>query len=106
MTAAYTELSIGIEREGNRLRVRIAGDLDHHSAPGLRPRLDDALTDDVRTIHLDLTGVTFIDSAALQVFVSVYDEMRGRGGTLAITDASPLVARILEVTGFGNLFDG
>lgn len=104
MNAGYTELTVQIERDGDRLRIQISGDLDHDSAPNLRPELDKAMTADIRNIDLDLAGVTFIDSAALQVFVSVYDEMHGREGALVITDASPLVARILEVTRLGHLF--
>lgn len=104
MSAAYTELTVDIERDGDGLKASVAGDLDHGSAPSLRVKLDEAVTDDVRKIDLDLAGVTFIDSAALQVFIAVQDEMRGRGGVLVVTNASPLVTRIFEVTRLGSLF--
>ncbi len=104
MNAGYTQLTVGIERDGDGLKVSVAGDLDHDSAPSLRVKLDAAVTDEICKIELDLAHVTFIDSAALQVFVSMHDEMSGRGGGLIITDTSPLVARILKVTRLGDLF--
>lgn len=104
MSAAYTELTVDIEQDGDGLKASVAGDLDHGSAPSLRVKLDEAVTEGVRKIELDLAGVTFIDSAALQVFVAMHDEMRGRGGALVVTNASPLVTRILDVTRLGSLF--
>jgi anti-anti-sigma factor len=104
VSAAFTQLTVDIERQGDGLHVSVAGDLDHDSAPSLRAKLDEAVTNEVRKIDLSLASVTFIDSAALQVFVSVHDEMRRRGGGLVITDASPLVSRILDVTRLGSLF--
>jgi len=86
------------------LEVSVAGDLDHHSAPELHRQLQQAAGDEVRTIVLDLTGVTFIDSAGLQVFIATTDRMQDRGGTLVISSTSPVVARILAVSRLGELF--
>lgn len=104
MTAGYTELQVEIERREDGLEVTVAGDLDHHSAPALRRQLEQAAGEDVRTIVLDLAGVTFIDSAGLQVFIATTDRMQDRDGTLVISSTSPVVARILSVSRLGELF--
>lgn len=104
MSAGYTKLTVEIERNGDVSRATVAGDLDHDSAPGLQLELDKAAGDGVRNIELDLSAVTFIDSAALQVFVSLTDRLGDRGGALSITEASPVVARILKVTRLDELF--
>ena len=104
MTAAYTQLTLAMTRDGDSRVVTVNGDLDHDNAPDLRLQLEQAADDGVERVELDLTGVTFIDSAALQVFVSVSAALGERGGSLLITAASPLVTRILAVTGLDDLF--
>lgn len=104
MAAAYTQLTLTANRRDDALDVIVTGDLDHDSAPGLRGQLEDSASDGVTQVNLDLSGVTFIDSAALQVFVSAAAELSKRGGALTITAASPLVTRILGVTGLEDLF--
>ena len=103
VNAGFTELSVDTLREDGRTVVRVAGDLDHDSAPGLRAELE-GFDEAVRFIELDLAGVTFIDSGALQVFVSVHSELQSRGGSLRIVNASPVVARILAMTRLDEVF--
>ncbi len=104
MTAGFSELSLKSEQLDDLVCIHVSGDLDHASAPTLRLELEQSLNDEVRSIDLDLGGVTFIDSAALQVFVSVDATLRQRDGRLTIEAASPVVTRILEVSGLDRLF--
>jgi anti-anti-sigma factor len=103
VNAGYTQLTLVVTRQDDHAVVRVGGDLDHDSSPELHRELEQAIDDDLLNLNLDLAGVTFIDSAALQIFVSITDALAQRGGTLTITDASPVVARILEVTRLGEL---
>lgn len=105
MAAGFTELSVDADRQGHRTVVRIAGDLDHHSAPSLRIGLEGCVEDEAVTeVDADLSGVTFIDSGALQVFISVHATLEQRGGTLRVVESSPVVARILDLTHLAEVF--
>ena len=105
MKAGDTKLSVETERQGDRCAARVTGDLDHDTAPALRTELEQASSDEtVCHLDLDLSAVTFIDSAALQVFTSIHAALGERGGALHVTEASSVVARILDVTGFAEVF--
>lgn len=105
VNVGYTELSIDIDRQDDRLLVRVSGDLDHDTARALSSQLEPYTQDSVLQIDLDLAGVTFIGSGALQVFIAIHKDLRDKGGTLRIAEASPVVERILELTHLGEVFN-
>jgi anti-anti-sigma factor len=76
-------------------RTAIDGELDASSAP----RLDAALNKAAPPIRLELVGVTFIDSACINVLVRHHARVRAIGGELRIVSASGSVTRVLELTG-------
>ena len=61
-------MEINAVRRGQRIIVRLTGELDHHSAEHVRQSLDIVLSDlTVRELQLDMEGVSFMDSAGLGV---------------------------------------
>jgi anti-anti-sigma factor len=52
---------------------------------------------------VDLSSLTFMESTALQVLVSIRALLAVRGGTLLLVAPQPVVARILELTGTDQL---
>ncbi len=83
--------------------IAAEGELDATSAPKLRTALEAAIAAGVGDIHLDLGGVTFIDSSGLQSITAVLRELRESGHDLSIASASRSVRRIFEVTGLRDL---
>ena len=61
-------MEIHASKKGPRMHARLCGELDHHSAEQARNMLDTMLHDiTIRDLTLDLSGVTFMDSAGLGV---------------------------------------
>ena len=87
-------------------RVTVTGEIDCASAPGLRAILDRLLDDAPREIVVDLTGVTFLDSAGLCVLASAHRRVLVAGGRLRVLAASRAVIRPLQITGLWNLLGG
>ncbi|MFE2236494.1 STAS domain-containing protein [Streptomyces sp. NPDC059442] len=87
-------------------RVRIAGEVDLDSAGHLRATLMRVLatSPDRAGLALDMSAVTFCDSIGLNTLLRLRLQALDEGRTLTITDASPQVARLLEVTGSAGLF--
>lgn len=55
-------------RDGDRLIVRIDGELDHFCAQSVRRDLDALLLDrSIRTLILDFSSLTFMDSSGIGV---------------------------------------
>ena len=81
--------------------VRLVGELDVAGAPEVRARLE-GLDGDV---EIDCSGLTFIDSSGLGLFVAVHRACDARGAKLMIVDPSPRVSQLLELTGLNAVLD-
>ncbi len=74
---------------------------DHHS---FRALLDSLRAVAGRTYVLDLSGVDFLDSAALGMLLVADDETKGRGCSLTLRKPSTQIARLLALASMDTLF--
>ena len=82
--------------------VTVAGELDLGTAVQLRDALR-AVPDDVAAVDVDLSEVTFIDSTALGVLLAAYKRFRVLGTAFGISGSSPVVSKVLEISGLSPL---
>jgi anti-anti-sigma factor len=55
-------------------------------------------------IHLDLSGVTYMDSSSLGMLLVLREKAETRGQTIALVRPAPCVITILKVVQFGKIF--
>ncbi len=94
----HGNLSVRIDQDGRSLTVRPVGELDIASAPALEDSLLHVLNSGASSIALDLTRVTFIDSAGVRVLLWAAAHSRDEGDRLRIDSGSVTVHRLLELT--------
>ncbi len=93
-------------RRGQRITVRLDGELDHHCAETLRGDLDALIADPtVQELELDLSGVQFMDSSGLGVVLGRYRSLSARGGRLLVSGVSTPIDRIFRMSGLYALVD-
>ncbi|MDQ1034026.1 stage II sporulation protein AA (anti-sigma F factor antagonist) [Streptomyces sp. V3I8] len=85
--------------------VTVRGEIDHT----VKDVLSDALlvpdgAAAARTV-VDLSGVTFMDSSGISVFIGAYQATAGGAGWLRIAGAQESVLRILQIVGMDTLID-
>ncbi len=98
--------SVQVDRPGPGVVVlRATGDLDAYTAPGLRTELHDATGGNAKLVVVDLTSITFIDSAGLGTLVGAHRRMRESGGRLRVVRPPALVARAFELTGLDEVLE-
>ncbi len=85
------------ERAGDVV-LALRGELDLHSADRLLAAAS-GLTPGGRLI-LDLSELTFIDSAGLRALMNLDLRARAAGWGFALAAAAPVVLRLLKLTGF------
>ena len=85
------------------VRVTAEGEIDSTSAPVLRDRLDGLLDGDVRDLTIDLTAVTFLDSAGLCVLAAAYRRASEHDVRVHVLASSRAVIRPLQITGLFDL---
>jgi anti-anti-sigma factor len=79
--------------------VTVRGEIDHHVKDVLSAALlpgDDKVPP---RIVVDLSGVTFMDSSGINVFVAAYQQVSGAQGWLRIAGAQQSVLRVLQIVG-------
>lgn len=91
-------------RDGERLMVRIAGELDHCCAQTVRRELDALIADpSVHSLILDFTALQFMDSSGIGVILGRYRQMRERGGQVGVVHMNRQVARIFHMSGMDRV---
>ncbi|SCE64080.1 anti-anti-sigma factor [Micromonospora mirobrigensis] len=87
--------SVSSERDGDRLRVVVTGEVDMATADAM---LQSALREPAGHVLLDLRAVTFFDSAAIHAVVLLAERLPDRLDVLP----SRQVGRVLEISGLGD----
>lgn len=88
-----------IERSGDTMTVAPEGDVDAASAAALRQVLQQVVEQPgARTVEVDMSRVTFLDSSGLGVLVAAHRAAQNRGASLRLRDPGPMVKMVLEVT--------
>ncbi len=99
MTTDFACQSEGLP--GSRALVTVAGELDLSTSCRLQTALAKADRRTPRSVIVDLSQVTFMDSTALAVLAM---EQRGRDEPLHLVVREPQLLRILQVTGYAQVF--
>jgi stage II sporulation protein AA (anti-sigma F factor antagonist) len=85
--------------------VALKGRLDSLEAQGLRDVVRRLISDGCQRMTIDLTNVTFIDSAGLAVLVRTHRELQASAGELVLVRPTGEDAnRIFQLTQFDQIF--
>jgi anti-anti-sigma factor len=103
--AALTQLHIDTSWPSPGIAlVVVAGEIDLATAHLLRERLLGVLHEQSpAVVDVDLVGVTFLDCTGIGALVSARNAAIQAGGQLRVTNAHPIVWRVLELTGLAGV---
>lgn len=100
-------LTLSSEQRGKSTIVRVGGKIDQQSAETfhreLTPYLAACGVDGVSLV-LDLSGVEYISSAGLRIFMLASRVVKPRQGRLLLVGLQPVVREIFEISKFSLLF--
>ena len=85
-----------------RPRVIVCGEMDAFTAVDVRAAV---VEDETGDVDLDLSGVTFIDSSGLGTLIVMHQLLEAAGRRLVISDRSPIVERLFDLSGVTTRFD-
>jgi anti-sigma B factor antagonist len=88
--------------DGPNLVVR--GEIDAHVAATLAGHLDPLPGAD-GDVRVDVSGVDFVDSSGLRVFIDAHQRARAADRRLVIVQPSRAVSRLLEISGLADHLD-
>jgi anti-sigma B factor antagonist len=84
--------------------VSLTGEIDIANTPALTAQLRQLTAPPATGLIVDLTSVSFIDSSGLSALVASWRRLEERGAQLVVVASSPLIVRLLNVTGLNQLF--
>ncbi|MCA0146717.1 STAS domain-containing protein [Blastococcus sp. LR1] len=87
-------------------RIAATGEVDCTTAPKFRERVEQLLDAGAREVTLDLTAVTFLDSAGLCALATLHRHATAASVELRVLAATRAVIRPMEITGLWNLLGG
>lgn len=92
-------MSLSRQRDAEAVTVAVHGEIDLSTVEDLEQEIDAATQSDGATVIIDLGGVTFMDSAGINILLKGRRLADERGKQYRVTNAHGLVRQILDVTG-------
>jgi len=99
-------LDIQMDRsDDGRVYIRLEGLVDFHSSPALRQKLHPLLTPDNQEIHMDLSGVTFMDSSGIATLVEGLQWSRAQSAKFTLSGLTEPVRDVFAMSKLDTVFD-
>jgi anti-sigma B factor antagonist len=100
VTRPDLDFDLTVARLSPRTHVAtVTGELDLHTEPDLRRRLEPLAEGAHATVIVDLRDAPFVDSTALGTLSALARRLRAGGGDLVVASDDPRLRRLLEITG-------
>ena len=88
----------------NAYVVSLAGEVDLYTAPEFKQQLLEVISQGAKTVIVDFTNTTFIDSTTLGVLVGGVKRLRTNDGQLSLVCSDRNITKIFEITGLDRVF--
>lgn len=100
-------MELGLEVDDSRppyTILTIKGEVDVYSAPRLREKMVELVSEGHRQIIANLEGVDFLDSTGLGVLVGGLKRLRSNDGDLRLVCSQARILKVFEITGLTTVF--
>ena len=86
------------------LLLELSGELDHHGARNALREVELAIDASLpRTLTLDFSGITFMDSSGIALILRSQQRMQLLGGSMTLQNIPAQARRVLDAAGIGRL---
>lgn len=94
-----SSFKIHSELDGGDARLALVGELDMATVPRVQQAFDALLEQGARSLIVDLSGVSFIDSSGLRMFIMLNDRAAGEGFSLGLIRPTDRSLAVFQITG-------
>ena len=84
--------------------LSVKGEVDVYTAPRLREKLVELVSQGKHKIVVNLEGVDFLDSTGLGVLVGGLERLRSHEGDLTLVCTQHRILKVFEITGLTKVF--
>jgi anti-sigma B factor antagonist len=98
------ELAIDVREVGSHTVVDVKGEIDVYTAPKLREKLIELVSEGTYDVVVNLDGVDFLDSTGLGVLVGALKRVKAHDGSLELVCTQDKILKIFKITGLTKVF--
>lgn len=98
-------ISIDVQEQEQQTTIKLAGEIDAYTAPKLRETAFPYTEKQGADIVIDLSGVSYMDSTGLGVFVGLFKSLNANNGTLKLAGLSDRLKRLFDITGLADIMN-
>ena len=98
-------MKVTINKEEKATVVVLTGRLDTPSAQEVSKAMEPVVADASGTIILDCSGLEYISSSGLRIFLTVRKAAAVQGGKVIVKGINSDIRQVFMMTGFLNLFE-
>jgi anti-sigma B factor antagonist len=80
------------------------GEVDFHSSPDLRTKIQEVLKKEPSNVLIKLKNVSYIDSSGLATFVEALQKIKKYQGQLVLSNLAPAVRSVFEIAKLDTIF--
>lgn len=89
----------------NEVQLKVSGSVNIHTSSRLRSRLKPLLSGSMRSVHVDLDGVSFMDSSGIATLVDGLKWSRATGGKFVLSGLSASVRDTFILAKLDKVFE-
>jgi anti-sigma B factor antagonist len=99
-----TSSSSSTPRQTGSNVLALKGEIDLHVSPSVTSSLNEVIDKKPERLVVDLSDVSYIDSAGLAVLIGAMQRVEGYGGKFALTGLQETVRSIFEISRLDQVF--
>ena len=98
------ELGLDVRKLDGHSVVDVKGEIDVYTAPKLREKLIELVSEGSYHVVVNLEGVDFLDSTGLGVLVGALKRVKAHDGSLSLVCTQDKILKIFKITGLTKVF--
>ena len=98
-------MAIKAENKNGMIVCYVDGEIDINTAPDIKKGFEKILAKKAPKIVINLNKVTYVDSSGLATLVEILKLMRSYGGKMRLSNLSPKIKSLFEITKLDKLFE-
>lgn len=98
------DLSLDTRQVDDTTIVAVGGEIDVYTAPKLRDKISELVSDGHYALVIDMEKVEFLDSTGLGVLVGGLKKVRAHDGSMQLICNQDRLLKIFRITGLARVF--
>lgn len=96
-------MQIAEHNSGKFITLAPSGDLDANSSMQMDEKIQNGIDHDIYNFHIDCSGMRYISSAGLGVFISFMEVLTAHGGRFVFSGMADNVYKVFQLLGLEEL---